>query len=377
MDRAPEARVNGRKWGAPGESLAGERWPSFGERALAAFLLLLCTPVLALVMLAVLLSDGRPVLFRSRRLGRWKRPFDMFKIRTLRRGAHLLTGARLLKVTDGLAIRGGQFLRDTRLDELPQLWNIVRGEMAFVGPRPERPEVYEHQCRGIGSYDRRFTVPPGLIGIAQLFTPHSTDKRYRTLFESTAFEHRPLRDLRIVAYTVGVVLRKSLRFLARNVWVDILRSRILGQFPQRRRYLRVGLPWAEAHVLGSGVPAGRLVDINEEAFRVEFRAPLAPGEVRMIRLRLELGAEAGPPRVRTADCTGRVARVASNGSGCALVVKYEPNSARSRYVLDQYFLRSSLAYPGSNGRQRRLLRTRSLPSLSLPALREVSRQETA
>ncbi|MGH7151895.1 MAG: sugar transferase, partial [Planctomycetota bacterium] len=127
MDRALEARVNGRSGGAHGAKLADERWPSLGERTLAAFLLLLCVPVLALVMLAVLVSDGRPVLYRSRRLGRWKRPFDMFKIRTLRRGAHLLTGARLLKKTDGLAIRGGHFLRDTRLDELPQLWNIVRG----------------------------------------------------------------------------------------------------------------------------------------------------------------------------------------------------------------------------------------------------------
>src|SRR5574341_49278 len=107
---------------------------NLAERALALALLALALPVIGVIALAIRLTAGAPVFYGGTRLGRGKRPFTMFKLRTLVVGASQVTGGALLDHRHGLMIRGGRFLRETRLDELPQLWNIVRGDMAFVGP---------------------------------------------------------------------------------------------------------------------------------------------------------------------------------------------------------------------------------------------------
>src|SRR5262245_20269034 len=103
-----------------------------GERAFALVLLVLCAPLIALIALAIRLTAGSPAFHRGTRLGRGKRHFQMLKLRTLHLGSERVTRGELVSQRHNLTIRGGRFLRDTRLDELPQLWNIVRGEMSFV-----------------------------------------------------------------------------------------------------------------------------------------------------------------------------------------------------------------------------------------------------
>ncbi|MDA0655343.1 MAG: sugar transferase, partial [Proteobacteria bacterium] len=93
-------------------------------------------------------------------------------------------GGGLLSSSDRLETRTGKLLRETRLDELPQLINVVLGDMSLVGPRPERRAVYESQCKHIPGYDNRFAVKPGIIGYSQLFTPHSAPKRARSLLDN-------------------------------------------------------------------------------------------------------------------------------------------------------------------------------------------------
>jgi lipopolysaccharide/colanic/teichoic acid biosynthesis glycosyltransferase len=330
------------------------------QRILAGFLLVLAAPVLALVALTVLVTDGPPVVYRSQRLGRRRRVFFMYKIRTLRRGAESVTGARLLRPTDGLTIRVGQFLRDTRLDELPQLWNVVRGEMVFVGPRPERPSVYQRQCREIRSYDRRFEVWPGLIGWSQLFTPHATDKRIRTILDNAWLEHDGLQDLRFVAFTVTAVVRKVLLRLAEK-GREVVASRILRRYQPQRRLPRVQLPWAEAYSRRSHGRIGRVVDLNVRAFRIECGGRIPLEDLAAIRLRVEFDGAGGPARVRKADCRGRVMQVRRTETGNAYVIEYEPETSRSEYVIEQYFLRTSLAFPGRNGRARVRIPARALP----------------
>ena len=155
------------------------RWPVM-ERvlnsALAIVVLAISLPVFVPVALAVLVTSGWPVFYRGTRLGRSKTPYQMLKFRSLTKRANQVIGGRLLSRDDDLVTPIGWFLRDTRLDELPQLLNIIAGHMNFVGPRPIRPELYEKLCRDIPGYDNRFSVMPGLPAA---FEPQPTARRRR------------------------------------------------------------------------------------------------------------------------------------------------------------------------------------------------------
>lgn len=129
--------------------------------------LTICLPFLPLIILAVRLSSPGPVLFRQTRVGRLGQPFTVYKFRTMRQDAEK-NGAVWAKRNDPRVTRLGRFMRKTRLDEIPQLWNVLRGDMAFVGPRPERPEFVEWLSREIPFYDLRHMIPPGLTGWAQV-----------------------------------------------------------------------------------------------------------------------------------------------------------------------------------------------------------------
>ena len=136
-------------------------------------LLLLSIPVLMIGAGAIVLTNGRPVFYRQVRLGRFRRPFVLHKLRTMRRNAEP-NGAQLATKNDDRVFAVGRFLRRWRLDEIPQLWNVVKGEMSLVGPRPERPEVAEELERIIPYYAFRYSVRPGVTGWAQVNQTYCT-----------------------------------------------------------------------------------------------------------------------------------------------------------------------------------------------------------
>ena len=314
------------------------------ERAFALFLLVLSAPLIALIALAIRLTNGGPAFHRGTRLGRDKRPFTMLKLRTLRNGAEKVTRGELVKQRHNLSIPGGRFLRETRLDELPQLWNIVRGEMSFVGPRPERPEVLETKCLGIPGYEQRFAVRPGLIGISQLCTPHGTPKRYRTLLDNAVIRREAggTRRGRIVAFTMWVVLCQICRRVAR---LAVQRARALGRFNEKRRQPRV-TPCAATAQLGHAgqVSGGRVLDLNEEAVVVE--CPQDPVLAPSFQFVLQVIVPGRDRRgLRTARCTGKVVERRIGAGGVRLVIRYESSTPRSEYMIHQYFLRDSLSVP--------------------------------
>jgi len=137
------------------------------DLVLGSLLFVATLPVLAITAAAVLLFDGRPVLFRQVRLGQYGRPFKVLKLRTMRRDAEK-EGPTFAEPDDPRATGLGRVLRRLRLDELPQLVNVLRGEMSLVGPRPERPEFVAELARDIPFYTFRLAVPPGLTGWAQV-----------------------------------------------------------------------------------------------------------------------------------------------------------------------------------------------------------------
>ncbi len=150
------------------------RMTSVFDFLLAAFLLVVSLPVLLVSALAIALSDGLPVIYRQERVGRFGRPFKMLKLRTMRRDAER-EGPSFAAEEDPRITALGRVLRRLRIDELPQLVNVLRREMALVGPRPERPEYVAELARLIPFYTFRLAVRPGLTGWAQVNMPYARD----------------------------------------------------------------------------------------------------------------------------------------------------------------------------------------------------------
>jgi len=130
--------------------------------------LLAVLPLLAVIAAAVWAGDRGPVFFAQERLGRYRRPFRIHKFRTMILNAERTTGATWSWTGDPRVTPVGRILRATHLDELPQLWNVLRGEMSFVGPRPERAILVEQLERVIPGYINRLAIRPGITGLSQL-----------------------------------------------------------------------------------------------------------------------------------------------------------------------------------------------------------------
>jgi len=138
---------------------------------ISVLILTFLSPLLALAAIAIAIDSGRPVLYRGARVGRAGRLFWMYKFRTLktdaeeRLGPYL--GEELSRRTEDEVTWVGRLLRPTHLDEVPQLWNVLRGDMAIVGPRPIRPPFFVELCEEIPQYWQRLVVRPGVTGFAQ------------------------------------------------------------------------------------------------------------------------------------------------------------------------------------------------------------------
>ena len=147
-------------------------WMSLVKRtldlAISSAALVLLSPLLGVIAAAIRLSDGGPVLYRQRRMGLDGRPFDILKFRSMRVGAEEDTGPTWAQPDDPRRTRLGRFLRQWSLDELPQLWNVLRGEMSLVGPRPERPEFVREFKEKFPQYMVRHRVRAGITGWAQV-----------------------------------------------------------------------------------------------------------------------------------------------------------------------------------------------------------------
>ena len=172
--------------------------------------LILTAPIMLIAAIAVKLDSAGPVFYRQERVSRGGKRFMVLKFRTMTDGAEKHTGPVLSQSNDPRVTRVGRVLRATRIDELPQLINVLKGDMSVVGPRPERPFFVEQFEQEIPEYSTRHTVKAGITGLAQVAGKYSTspeDKlKYDLLYAKSA---SPLMDLRIMLQTIKVVLMRD------------------------------------------------------------------------------------------------------------------------------------------------------------------------
>jgi len=136
--------------------------------------LIISSPLLVTIAILVKLTSAGPVLYSQLRLGKSGREYRVYKIRTMLHECEA-AGAVWAVANDPRVTPIGRFLRETHLDEIPQLWNVLRGEMSLIGPRPERPEIATHLEQVVPSYRQRLSVRPGITGLAQLRLPADSD----------------------------------------------------------------------------------------------------------------------------------------------------------------------------------------------------------
>ena len=181
----------------------------------SALFLLAALPIMLVTAAAIYFESGGPVLYRQERVGRRGRVFTLLKFRSMRQDAEA-NGAVWALANDMRVTRVGSFIRKTRIDELPQLINVLKGDMSFVGPRPERPQFVAELARAIPYYDLRHYVKPGITGWAQILYPYGAsvaDAREKLQYDLYYLKNYSLfLDINILLQTIQVILwRKGAR----------------------------------------------------------------------------------------------------------------------------------------------------------------------
>ena len=191
------------------------------DAALAGFGLVVSAPLWAIVALAIKLEDGGPIFFRQDRVGLGGRVFAALKFRSMRPDAEAISGAVQATEHDPRVTRVGRLMRVTAMDELPQLWNILRGDMSFVGPRALRPGEIEAEGDGrlvaledVPGFAQRIRVRPGLTGLAQVYARRDLPRRQKFRYDRLYVETRTWTgDLRLIllSFWISVLGRWEVR----------------------------------------------------------------------------------------------------------------------------------------------------------------------
>ncbi len=194
--------------------------------------ILFSLPIWFVIAIFIKLEDGGPVFYTQERVGEGGRVFKVIKFRSMVPDAEKYTGAVWASENDPRITKVGRVLRATAMDELPQLLNILKGDMSFVGPRPERPELYEKFSRELPRFWERTKVKPGLTGVAQVFGVYDTPPRHKLKYDLFYIEKQSFcLDVYLVSMSFLIT------FLGK--WEDRGKSRMLRRI---RRFFRFSFP---------------------------------------------------------------------------------------------------------------------------------------
>jgi exopolysaccharide biosynthesis polyprenyl glycosylphosphotransferase len=189
-------------------------WRSFAKRVLdicgSLFGIILFSPIMAIIAIAIRLDSKGPIVYKQTRVGLHGTLFNILKFRTMKLGAESQSGPVWAKANDPRVTRIGNFLRKSHLDELPQLFNVLKGEMSLVGPRPERPYFVDELRKSIRNYDRRLYTKPGITGMAQVrrrYDETLADVKKKVRYDLFYIQKMcPILDIKLIGMTISEVV---------------------------------------------------------------------------------------------------------------------------------------------------------------------------
>lgn len=173
-------------------------------------LLIIACPIMLIVAIAIKIEDGGDIFYKQKRLTKNSKEFEIIKFRSMVMNAEEKTGAVLAKQNDDRITKVGNFIRKMRIDELPQLVNILSGDMSFVGPRPERPEIYDEIMKTMPEFKYRLVVKAGLTGYAQIYGKYNTSLRDKLLLDLYYIENYSIiDDIKLILLTLKIIFKKE------------------------------------------------------------------------------------------------------------------------------------------------------------------------
>jgi lipopolysaccharide/colanic/teichoic acid biosynthesis glycosyltransferase len=304
--------------------------------SLALAILLVALPMLVVITLALVVTQGSP-FYRGVRLGKDRRTFQIYKFRTLEAAAATMTADRVLPSDAPLTTPLGGFLRDVRLDELPQLVNVIKGDMNIYGPRPVRPAIASLCEDEIPHYGERFRIRPGMIAQPQVFMSHGTPKRIRSAYHRILMR-RPASipsELALIAITVLSLFGRLGRKLVRRTRRLVAgRAASMPACPAGAK-VTFGNLAGEQH-------AARLIRITDHY--LYFECPIVLDEESTMNARISCRIRGGAKwrHARVAGQLKRLRRDATAGPPL-YTMRFDPQSGYSRHIVLTYFLRRVVA----------------------------------
>lgn len=180
------------------------------DLVIATVLLIIASPIIICLWILIPLTSKGPALFKQERIGRGEEPYQIYKFRSMVQDAEKNTGPILATAHDPRVTKIGRVIRTTRLDELPQLFNVFKGEMSLVGPRPERKFFIDQFIQEVPNYTHRLTVKPGVTGLAQVMAKYNTTVEDKLRFDLMYIRHYSLMlDIKIFLQTIRVMIQRE------------------------------------------------------------------------------------------------------------------------------------------------------------------------
>lgn len=291
--------------------------------SIALALILLVLPLCLMIMGLLYATQGRPIFYRGPRIGEDGNTFNIIKFRTLDGAkAAVLTADRVLPAGSGIETPLGLFLRETRLDELPQLYNVLRGDMNMCGPRPVRPEIASLNIAEIHGYETRFCVKPGMIGPAQAYMSHGTSKAIRSRLNNKMCRARVSYrgEAYLICIVAACVLARTVRQMLRQI-ESVLRPATPARQASAGRGLRF--------IADNGTES-RIEWIDETALALEGGKTFPPSATG----RLVLTLPNGQSRCVCIELDQGLDAIPVNGGG---YFRYRPRSEFGEHILSRYF----------------------------------------